>query len=95
MVILTHFVECNGRNSMLGFTLSPSYASLFLCPQSVHLRIGCTCRYQYLIFRHFLGIRIMLHGHAEHTGGNLKELLVLIPYINLAMERARGQSIPE
>lgn len=32
-------------------------------------------------------IRIRLHGHAEHTGGNLKELLVLIPYINLAMQQ--------
>lgn len=55
MAMLTHFVECNGRNSIVGFTLSPSYVSLYLCPQSVHLHSECTCRYQYLIFRHCLG----------------------------------------
>ena len=90
LAMLTHFVECNGRNSIVGFTLSPSCVSLLVPPV-------CTSTYwMYLQVSVFdipslsqtnTSVRIRLHGSLRHTGGNLKKLLVLIPYINLAMQQ--------
>ena len=39
MAMLTHFVECNGRNSIVGFTLSPSYVSLYLYIPSLYIYV--------------------------------------------------------